>query len=366
MLTSLCIGGGERVALLLASRQVKDGHRAMVVSLEEPPDGPLAAEMIEAGVEIERVPKRHGFDATLPPRLWRLFRSSALDVVHTHNPLPLIYAAPAAKAAGARVVHTKHGPHPDVARRLWLRRAGARATDAFVAVSEVTAAFARTIHEVGEDKLSVIINATDLSRFRPDPARREAARARWGIGFDGWVVGTVGRMAEVKNHPLLLRAAAPLLREDSWLLIAGDGPERAATEALAAELGVSERVIFLGETREVAEALNALDVFALSSKVEGLPLVIAEAMATGLPVVATAVGGVPGVVSDGETGFLVAAEDEKALRERLRRLQDDPRLAAELGARGRAIALERFSDERMAREYMDLYAPPATPHDARP
>ncbi|HZO12618.1 MAG TPA: glycosyltransferase [Polyangiaceae bacterium] len=362
VLTSLCVGGGERVALLLGAKQVKDGHRVMVVSLEEPPEGALTDEFTAAGVTVERVPKGRGFDMTLSTRLWRTFRKARVDVVHTHNPLPLIYAAPAARAAGARVVHTKHGPHPDAAHRLWLRRAGAAATDAFVAVSEITADFAREIREVAPEKLHVIVNATDLSHFRPDHAARRATRALWGMDDDVFIVGTVGRMAEVKNHVLLVRAVAPLLGEETRLVIAGDGPERARVELTAEELGVRPWLTLLGETRDVADALRAFDVFALSSKVEGLPLVIAEAMATGLPVVSTAVGGVPTVVADGVTGFLVPEEDERALRERLRRLHDDPALAAELGTRARDVALERFSDERMAREYVELYAPPVSPH----
>jgi len=355
VLTSLCIGGGERVALLLAAGQVRLGHRVSVVSFEEPPDGSLGEEFIEAGVSIHRVPKRHGFDWTLPPRLAALFLRERFDVVHTHNPLPLIYAPLAAKGAGARIVHTKHGPHPDKPHRLWMRRIGAFAASSFIAVSEATEAFARELHEVSPRKLRVITNATDLERFSPDGAGRAEVRARWGVEHGDWVIGTVGRMAAVKNHPLLIRAVAPLLGPQVRLVIAGDGPEAESTAALVDELGIGRFVKLLGETRDVPDMLRGLDLFALSSHVEGLPLVLAEAMATALPVVATSVGGVPKVVVDGETGHLVPPGDEQAMRAAVAGLERDRDRARRYGRQARVLAEERYSVLRMGREYMDAY-----------
>jgi glycosyltransferase involved in cell wall biosynthesis len=123
-----------------------------------------------------------------------------------------------------------------------------------------------------------------------------------------------------------------------------------------AALGERARVVHLtGARQDVPRLLAALDVFALSSKTEGLPLVIPEAMASGLPVVSTAVGGIPGVVVEGVTGLLVSAGDAAALGERLARLATEPRLADDYGRKGRALALERYSAERMVRDYLDVY-----------
>jgi len=355
VVTSLHIGGGERVALQLAKRQTLQGARVSVVSLEEPPNGPLAAEFEEASVQVVRVPKRRGFDVRLPVQLYSRFRALGADVVHTHNPLPLIYAAAAGKLAGARVVHTKHGPHPDRSLRLWLRRAGAACTHAFVAVSDDSGNFARSIREVSPRKLSIILNGTDTEHFHPDSDTRRAVRAELGIDESTWLIGTVGRMVDVKNHALLIRALAPVLSENLQLLIAGGGEEEERTAALADELGVRQFVHLTGATREIARLLTALDTFALSSKTEGLPLVIPEAMSTELPVVATSVGGVPKVVDDGETGFLVPPGDEEALREKLLELQRAPELAQRLGRRAREVALERYAVRRVADEYDALY-----------
>ncbi len=356
VLLSLCVGGGERMALLLAGQQVRHGHRVLLVSLEGLEGGTLGPEFEAAGVTVARVPKRpRGFDATLFPRLAALFRRERVDVVHTHNNLPLIYASLPGRLCGAGVIHTEHGRHPDAAHRLWMRRAAAAAAHRYVAVSDATADYAREIRAAAGGKLRVILNGTDVPQFARDEAARAAWRARWGAGDGETVVGTVGRMAAVKDHALLLRAMAPLARDGARLVIAGDGPEREATTRLAAELGIAERVSFLGEIRDVASMLSALDVFVLSSRSEGLPMVLAEAMAASLPVVATAVGGVPRVVMAGESGFLVPASDEAALRDKIAVLAQDPAMRRRFGERGLALARERYSLERMHDEYMSAY-----------
>lgn len=360
VLTSLCIGGGERVALELARIHARQGMDLAVISFEELEGGTLGAAFEAAGVEVIRVPKRRGFDVTLPPRLLRLFATRrrggrGFDVVHTHNPLPLIYATAAARAAGARVIHTKHGPHPDRPHRLWLRRAGALAVGAFVAVSEDSRSFARKIREVPPGRLLTIENGVDTDGYRPDREARAGARRDLGIPEGAWVVGTVGRLAPVKNHALLLRAMAPLLRDGAHLVLVGGGPEADATRSLVAELGLNDWVHLTGPRHDVPRLVNAFDVFALSSDTEGLPLVIPEAMATELPVVATAVGGVPKVVLEGETGLLVPRGDEQGMREALASLRRDPERARGMGQRAREVSVLRYSSQRMADQYLELY-----------
>jgi glycosyltransferase involved in cell wall biosynthesis len=350
------VGGQERVALDLAAGQRALGCAVLAVSLAPPPDGPLGADFRAVGCEVATVPKRDGFDVTLPARLAWLFARRRVDVVHTHNPQPLIYGALASRLAGARAVHTKHGANPDTDSRVRLRRAAARLASAYVAVSALTADVARKNREVPERKLRTIPNGIDLSRFHPDAAARAEVRAELGIAAGAWVCGTVGRLAHEKDQALLLRAMAPLLDDTRRLVIVGDGQERAALEAQTAALGDRARFVHLvGERRDVPRLLAAFDAFALTSRTEGLPLVIPEAMATGLPVVSTAVGGIPGVVVEGETGFLVARADEPLLRERLGRLAGDAALSGRQGQRGRALALELYSAERMVRDYLALY-----------
>jgi len=356
VLSSFDMGGQERVALDLAASQIRAGYRVTALSLAPPPDGPLAAEFRAAGVAVDRVARpRPGVDPMLVLRLSRWLSKNRVALAHTHNRMALIYGAPAARLAGAAVVHTKHGNNPRGGTRLLAGNLAARFVDAFVAVSPETADFARRRHEVDERRLSVIPNGIDLGRFHPQPTARARVRAELGIDADAWVVGTVGRVAVEKNQALLLRAAAPLLGPGTRLVVAGDGPLLPSLAELAGSLGIAAFVHLLGARRDVPDVLNALDAFVLCSSTEGLPLAIPEAMATGLPVVSTRVGGIPTVIDEGQTGFLIAVGDEGALRDRVERLRADPELRRACGDRARTAAMTRFSAERMRGDYIELY-----------
>ena len=353
VLSSFGVGGQERVALDLAIGQRARGHRVGVISLAPPPDGAMVDEFREHGIAIDRVVKRGGLDASLVPRLTRALRRHRADVVHTHNPLPLIYGAPAARLAGAAAIHTKHGMNPGSRAHRLLRRAAARLTHAFVAVSDTTTAQAKAQHDVSLGKLHTIANGIRLERFQPDRDAREAVRAELGLG-DAWVVGTVWRLDPFKNQALLVRAMAPLLSAQVRLVIVGDGPARGDVEAAVASVPEPRWVVMTGARKDVPRLMPAFDVFALSSQSEGLPLVVPEAMAAGLPIVTTAVGGLPTVVDDGETGLLVPVE-EAALGAALARLASDRELARAMGTRARKVALERYSADRMVDAYLALY-----------
>ena len=353
VLSSFGVGGQERVALDLAIGQKARGHRVAVVSLAPQPDGAMADEFREHGIAVDRVAKKGGLDATLVPRLARVLREYAADVVHTHNPLPLIYGAPAARLTGAAAIHTKHGINPGSRGHRLLRRAAAQLTHAFVAVSDTTEQQAREQKDAPERRLHMIANGIRLDRYHPDAAARAATRAELGLG-DAWVVGTVGRLDDYKNQALLVRAMAPLLSERVRLVIVGDGPARATVEAEVAKLREPRWVVLTGRRMDVPCLMPAFDVFALSSKTEGLPLVVPEAMSAGLPIVATAVGGLPSVIDEGTTGMLVPV-DEVPLRAALQRLESDRALSKRMGEQARTMALARYSSERMVDAYLALY-----------
>jgi glycosyltransferase involved in cell wall biosynthesis len=356
VLSSLQIGGAERMALELAAGQIGAGNDVMVVSLEEPPDGPLEEAFRRRGVGVHRVAKTSGFDVTLPLRLAALFRRERIGVVHTHNRLALVYGAPSGKLAGAKVVHTRHGPGRGRGSELWFRRGAGRVIDAYVAVSPALAALAREYRDCSDRKLTVIENGIDVTAFGAAAGERAAVRAELGIPGDAWVVGSVGRFAVEKNYPLLVRAAAPLLGPNARLLFVGDGTEAGKIRAEIEACGVAPFVSLAGVRHDVPRCLAALDVFALSSNFEGLPLCVLEAMAAGLPVVATSVGGLPTLIEDGVTGFLVPAGDPKALEQALSRLRDDRALARAVGERGRAQVARVYGSDSMVRRYLDLYA----------
>ena len=353
VLSSYGVGGQERVALDLAIGQKQRGHEVSVLSRAPEPDGAMAAEFTAAGISVGRVPKHGGIDPTLVPRLARELRRRKVDVVHTHNPLPLIYGAPAARLVGAVAIHTKHGVNPGSRGHRMLRRVAARLTYAFVAVSDTTEAQAREQHDAPLRKLHTIPNGIRLDRYAPDLEARAAARVELGLG-DAWVIGTVGRLDDFKNQSLLVRAMAPHLSPAVRLVIVGDGDSRADVEAAVAALPDPRWVVMTGRRMDVPSLVHAFDVFALSSKSEGLPLVVPEAMAASLPIIATAVGGLPSVVDEGVTGMLVPV-DQAALSAALGRLIADHDLARAMGARGREVALARYSHDRMVDAYLALY-----------
>jgi len=354
VLSSFGVGGQERVALDLAILQKRRGHQVSVISLAPPPDGAMADEFREHGITVDRVEKRgEGIDPTLVPRLAKAMRRLRAEVVHTHNPLPLIYGAPAARLAGAAAIHTKHGRNPAGRANRLLRRVAAQLAHAFVAVSETTAEQAREQHDAPRSRMHTIANGIRLDRYHPDIEARAAARVELGLG-DAWVVGHVGRLDSYKNQTMLVRAMARLLSSRVRLVIVGDGPARAEVEAAVAALPEPRWVVMTGRRMDVPRLMPAFDVFAMSSQTEGLPLVVPEAMAAGLPIVTTAVGGIPTVVEEGETGLLVPV-DETALHRALAALVADPERARAMGARAREVALERYSADRMVDAYLELY-----------
>jgi glycosyltransferase involved in cell wall biosynthesis len=355
VLGSVEIGGAERVVLDLAKMQLEAGHRVAVVTLSDT-EGALAGEVRRAGAALESVPKRaKGVDLTLPLRLARWFRAHGTQVVHTHNELPLIYGAPAGRIARAVVVHSKHGIVPVRRRAHWLRRAASSATDVFVAVSDATADTARANRECAPDKLRVVINGTDLSRFPAPEGARMAIRRELGIPLDARVLITVGRLVKEKNHALLIRAVAPLLNDGRRLILVGDGPLRDDLRGALQAVENGRYVHMTGARRDVPALLAGADGFVLSSDSEGLPIGLLEAWASGLVVVSTAVGGIPAAVHSGDTGLLVPSGDEGALNAAVRRVFDGEEALERMAECGRAHVRATYSAETMARSYFSLY-----------
>ncbi len=346
---SLDVGGQERVILDLARGLVARGHTTTVISLSE--GGTLRERF--AGIAVETIASGEGFDPRTIVRLARRLRELAPDVVHTHNRSPMIYGAPAAKLAGVRrLIHTKHG-RSDGGRAV---RVLARAYDYYVAVSDDTAKVARDVERVPAAKLRVIDNGIDVRGYVPDAAARGRIRAELKVPPSACLIGTAGRLVPEKNYGLLLAAARDVLASGAArLAIAGDGPEAAALKA-AVDPAVADKISWLGIRHDIPALLSAFDLFALSSATEGLPIAVIEAMAAGLPVLCTAVGGLPKVVRAGETGLLVPAGDRAAYAAALGELVDDPARRSTLGDAGRVDAAARFSLDRVVDDYLALYA----------
>jgi glycosyltransferase involved in cell wall biosynthesis len=347
----LGIGGQERLVMQLSHELAARGHEPSIVSLS--PGGEVRAEA--RGVPVHDATRGPGADASLIPRLAVLLRRLDADVVHTHNPSPMLHAVPASLLARTRRrVHTKHGANVYGRRGLWAARAIVRVLDAVVAVSPETAAIARSKERVPAHRLYVVPNGIPLRAYRPDPGARARVRAELGLPQDAFVVGSVGRLAVEKDYPLLVRALAPMLAEPMRLVLVGEGADRPAIEQ-AVPPRCAPFVTLTGARHDVPALLASFDLFVLPSRTEGLPLAVPEAMACALPIVATAVGGLPGVVPL-ECGVLVPSGQEAPLARAVGRLAADRALARRMGDAARRHALVRFSIERVADAYERIYS----------
>jgi glycosyltransferase involved in cell wall biosynthesis len=352
---SFHVGGQEVMAVELASRQVARGHRVLAICLAPGAPGPLESSFERAGVKTLHLRKLGpSIDGTLPFRLALALLRNSVDVVHLHNEQPLIYGALAGKLARCAVVATRHGLVVALPRQLWLRRQAGRLVDGDVSVSEEVANSTRAYRLVDERKMTVIENGIDLGHYQPREDLRAQVRADLGLPADSLVVGVVCRLVECKNVGLFLRASLPHLSPAIQVLIVGDGPERPRLEALTGQQPQGKFARFLGQRADVARILNGLDLFALSSSTEGHPIAVIEAMATGLPVLATRVGGIPEMIEDGKTGFLAPA-DEPSYTARLAAALEQRRSWPAMGAAARVAAHARFSSETMTDRYLELY-----------
>jgi glycosyltransferase involved in cell wall biosynthesis len=359
---SLDCGGLERVVLALARGGLALGQLVDVVCLERP--GTLAGQAAALGASVLCLNKPPGLCWELVRRLETLFAARRPDVVHTHQIGGLLYAGPAARRAGIpAVLHTEHTNSAAqvrtlvrrVRRRLLTRLAG-RHAGRFCCVSANIAAECRAYRLVARRKLCVVPNGIDTDAF----VRRSGVgplRRALGIPAAAPVVGTVGRLDEIKRQDLLLRGFAAVRRAvpDAHLLLVGDGPQKEPLCRLAADLRLNEVVHFAGYQSLPERYLHLMSVFALTSRLEGMPLAILEAWAARVPVVATRVGGVPHMIADGQTGVLIDAGDENALAAALTGLLTDPGRAARIGAAGRARVRERFGLDSMVEAYQGHY-----------
>ncbi|HEU4928899.1 MAG TPA: glycosyltransferase family 4 protein, partial [Candidatus Krumholzibacteria bacterium] len=233
-----------------------------------------------------------------------------------------------------------------------------RRMDGHIAVAEIQKRRLVEVEGLREENVRVIYNGVDTIAFRSaTPVERSVTRRALGLADDDVVLIAVGSLKPIKGVDVLLHAMAPLVRKQPRLrlVVVGDGPDRSALESLARELSMADRVSFLGLRADVDVVLRAADALVLPSRTEALPTVLLEAMASGLPVVATRVGGVPEIVEEGRSGLMVPPEDASALGSVLARVATDATLRRSLGERGRAVVESRFRVETMCENRMAYF-----------
>jgi lipopolysaccharide/colanic/teichoic acid biosynthesis glycosyltransferase len=310
--------------------------------------------------------------ATLKPRdlkaliaLYRLMRRERPQIVHTHAAKPGVLGRVAARLAGVPVVvhtfhgHILHGYHGPLMSWL-LRRMEwmlARLSDRIIAVSEQVKQDLVRYGVAPPEKISVIPLGLELGPFLASDVHRGALRRELEITSDAPLVGIVGRIFPIKNHRLFLEAAALVAAKEprARFVVVGDGTLRANMEAVARQIGIGERTIFTGWRRDLPRVYADLDVLVVSSDNEGTPVSAIEAMASGCPVVATRVGGLPDLIEDGEVGHLVAARDAEAMAGAILDLLRDGDRARQMGQSARALVGDRYRAERLCRDIEALY-----------
>lgn len=361
-------GGGERHLADLARGLAARGHEVFAaLSLSSPLLDKLGG---ISDSNILKLPLRNALDLASAARLARFASEKHVEIIHAHVARDYTLAAFAARRARvARLVLTRHVLFPlSRIHRLTLSN-----VSRVVAVSEAVAVALRTQAIIPADKIRVVANGVDLRRFDEARAEFERESRRFDSSqqplHDGTArrplrVGIVGELSEIKGQEDFVRAAAVVAErfddEVEFVIVGGDksraGEYRARVESLIAELGLTERVRLLGRLEDVAGVVASLDVFVSASNSEAFGIAMVEAMACGVPVVATATEGAKEIVADGVTGLVVPTGDARALAAAVLALLEDAQHRLALGARAKEMARERFSIERMIEATEHVYA----------
>ena len=362
MATRLNIGGPARQCLLLTRALVDEFPTILVVGTPRPEEG----ELTDPDVPLRRLPLTRSLHPSNDARAFlaarKLLRAVRPAILHSHMAKAGSVGRMAALSSGHRpkLVHTFHGHVLDgyfrpTVQQAFLRteRDLAKRTDVLIAVSPQVRDELLALGIGTPDRWRVVPLGFDLAPFTAVDGPTGRLRQRLGLGSGVPLVGAVGRLVPIKDLATLVRAVARL--DGVHLALIGDGEQRAELEALVASLGLAARVHLPGWAEDVAAWMADLDVVALTSRNEGTPVALIEAFAAGKPVVATRVGGVPYVVQDGHTGWLVTPGDDREVSARLEDALGDPSSATRRAQAGRAEVLERFSADRLVDDIRRLY-----------
>lgn len=366
------IGGPAiHVTLLNAGLDPTRFESLLVTGVENPGEGNMLEWAASKGIYPITVPEIIG-EATFKPRdvvaLWKLcalMRRERPQIVHTHTAKAGFVGRLAAKLAGVPIIvhtyhgHVLHGYYSRLKSRLLtlMEATLARVTDRIVAISETLRSDLVDIGIAPDEKIITISLGLELEPFLANDSLRGLFRKELGLSRDTKLIGIVGRFAAIKNHRLFLDMASQVLRRfpNSRYIVVGDGLSRAGLEDYARSLEIDRAVIFTGWRSDLAKIYADLDVLVVSSTNEGTPVSAIEAMASGCPVVASRVGGLPDLVSDGVTGFLVEPGNASSLARQVESVLNDSAMAKRMGLAGREFVRVKFSAARLIGDVESLY-----------
>jgi sugar transferase (PEP-CTERM/EpsH1 system associated) len=359
VLDSLGVGGMERVVIDVVNGLDLAVFEQTVCCISRKGE---AARFLRDNAGCVNLGKGSDADHLMPLKIASVIRAERPDIIHTQSWSGIDAAIAKLMTRGARLVHSEHGRnlpylYGEPLKRKVARRCLYHLADAVFAIShEVRGYYCR---ETGFpiDRVRVIPNGIDLRRI--DRADRRGVREELGIADDDFVIGSIARLDKTKNTMTLARAFVKLQKSGQNLrlkmLLVGDGDKKVEIESYLVEQGMRDAVIFTGISHDVPRLLGAMNLFALSSLSEGMPITVLEAMSASLPVIATNVGALPELVEDGVTGFLIDPKDDQELAERIARFYDNREMARSFGAAGRRKVEREYGLDRMLDQYRDLY-----------
>ena len=367
----LKFGGLEKIVCDLMLNLKKNKINVVICCYDK--IGDFVGKLIKENIKVRFLPRKQGIDLFYPFKLASLIKKQNIRIIHAHNATAWFYATWASILSGIPIVYTEHDrSFPTPLRLKYFHYFFGKHAAAVIAVSKAVKENLKKYEHIKNVK--VIYNGIDPDLFKPASVKEKVLKKKQlGLNENDFVLGNVGRMDYWKNQRILIEILPELKNSFSHLpihssthslihpftniklILVGGGEEEGNLKNLAIKKGVENDVIFLSQRSDVNQILKAFDTFVFPSLTEGLPLVVIEAMATGLPVVASHVGGIPELVVHGETGFLVSPTSKEEIKEVIIKLLNNPKLRKEMGQIARKRFEAYFSLPQMVQKYMEVY-----------
>lgn len=295
-------------------------------------------------------------------QLKKIFVEKSVDIAHVNNIAPWFDVALASKLSGCKCVQTFHGVEENRLKFSFLKKAqmflALKMTDYLNSVSQSAADLLSRLSGINDKTINVITNGVDTDHFRPaTQEQKDSIKKDFGFLSDNIIIGCVSGLRKVKNHKGLITAFKKVIQKNSKciLVVVGTGPLEEALKRQCRELGIEEHVVFTGSQKNVVKCLNLFDLFVLNSRTEGLSYAILEAMAAGLPVIVTDVGGNTDLIETGTDGVLIEDNNVEMLSDTILKLCENKKMAEAIGLNAREKILNKYSIDVMLQNYSDLY-----------
>ena len=354
LLHSLDVGGAERLVLSLC-HQLKKNKRFSPIVCGLTNNRGLQNEFERLNIPLISLGKADGFDTSIPLKIRKIIKEKNISIIHSHNVGAWIYGVFTQIISPVKLVHTEHSNVFEHEKfRFVFERFLAVFTSKIIADSQMVADYMVTKQHIAQKKIITIWNGVDIDLFQ-NTIQHNGPPEAWAK--NKLVLGCVARLVPVKDHNTLLSAFKLIISSfpETHLLLVGDGPERERIEEKADQLNISQNVTISGFTDDVRPYLALTDIFVLSSLSEGIPISLLEAMASGLPVVATSVGGTPEVIENGITGYLVPPNSPLEFSKKVKLLLKDNNKRKLMGENAFNRVCDHFSLQEMTRLYQNVY-----------